>query len=508
MKKYFFTRTIVTLIVLLAALPLRAASLRRVSGLVQVQAVGFGPWHAISRVPRTLSSGEKIRTGPGGSATIVFFDGSRMVLEGDASLILESITGERRLLRLVLGTAILDERGARTRLITPTAVAAVRESGASFRATVLAGGRTTYQLFEGLLGIEDNRGHQALLRPRESLRVDLRGMAVPRILPTGSQMRKASAAVNLRKEMGYDAERDSRMSQGAASVRRGELEHGKALIDRDGNRVRTESYIMRPAPNKFKYVSLTGRGSAIDYFYYQATFNSGLPEELSSVWGEMFGRVDTMGGRTLTGYDIGLSNGDDNIRTRASGGHAVDLNANADATDDVSTVFDSKSDSYVGVAGRSVFVPLFDQFGIYLNGKLKRGWTGTNIQAQSEAVASTSNDPISGAALTATNAYLDGTGFLASRTESSSYPDSTVMRQSVIESYSDGAFLNTDNFVVDGDQGVVSSSDFGAGTAGTGFQTRLLDFNLQHVISATEFGGRKIDLFVSSRLMVLTGLIK
>ena len=508
MCKYFLTRFIVTLIVLFAAIPLRAASLRRVTGLVQVQGVGFGPWRVISRVPRTLSSGEKIRTGPGGSATLIFSDGSRLDLEDDASLILESVTGKRRLLRLVLGTAVLDERGTGTRLITPTAVAAVRESGASFRASVLAGGRTSFQLFQGLVGVEDNRGHQVLLRPRESLRVDLRGMAVPRRLPTGSQMRKSDAVRQLRREMSYDAQRDARMARSSADVRRGELELGKALIDRDGKRVRSESYILRPSKNEFKYVSLTGRDSGIDYFYYHGTFNSSLPGELSTVWAEMFGVADSGGGRTLTGYETGVSNGVDSVRTVAQGGHLVDLNANADATDDVSTVFDDSTDSYLDATGRAIFVPLFDQFGVYLNGKLKRGWTGTNIQSQGDAVASTATDPFSGAALTSTNAFLDGTGFLASRTESTGYPDSGVMRQSITESYSDGSFTYTDNFVVDGDSGVSSTSNFGTATSGTGFRMRLLDFNLQHVISATEFAGRKIDLFVAPRMMILTGLIQ
>lgn len=504
----FFKRIIVTLIVLFAISPAHAASLRRVKGLVQIQSVGFGPWRAIQQTPRTLSSGEKIRTGPAGTATLIFSDGSRLQLEGDSSLILESLTGQRRLLRLVLGTAVLDERGAKTRLITPTAVGAVRESGAKFRVGVLSGGRTTIQLFQGLLGVEDNRGHQVLLHPRESIRVDVRGMAIPRRLPTGSQMRKASAAGLVRREMGYDAARDARIAHGLVEIRRGELELGKALIDRNGNRTRTESYVLRPSPDQFRYVSLTQADLAINYFYYHGFFSNALPDELSTIWANISGTVDSAPGSFLTGLEVGLSNGIDYVQTLAQGGHLVDLNANATATDDISTVFDVSTDRRIDVSGRPVFISLFDRYGVYLNGKLKRGWTGANIQAQSEAVVSTANDPISGAALTNANAFLDGTGFLATRTVTKGFPDPAVMRQRVIESYSDGAFLQTDNFVVDNDDGVATQSNFGAGTSGNGFRTRLLDFNIQHVVSASEFGGRRIDLFVSPRLMVLTGLIQ
>jgi hypothetical protein len=492
----------------IAAAPAFSASLRRIEGLVQVQAVGFGPWKPVRRVPVTLSQGEKLRTGPGASAVLFFADGTRLDLEGNASFVLEADTADRKILRLVLGTAILDARGAKTRLITPTAVAAVRQQGAAFRATVLAGGRTTVQLFEGLLGIEDNRGHQALLRPQESVRVDLRGMAVPRKIPTGTQMRKATAAERLRREMRVDARRDARAGSTAAELRTGELERGRALIDRDGKRVRVERFVIRPGPTQFKLVSLTGRGAAIDYFYYLGTFNAALPGNLNEVWGGMLGAADAAPGRYLSAYETGMSNGTDSVLVRADGGHLVDLNANADATDDVTTLFDAASDSYLDVTGRSVFRPLFDRFGVYLNGRLKRGYTGTNLQALSDASASTGTDPFSGAALSAANAYVDGTGFLASRTENTTFPDGGSMRRSVYESFSDGAFIQTDDYSLDGDDGVASTDDFGGTTSGDGYRRRLFDFNLERVVTATEFGGRKIDLLLAPRFMVLSGLIQ
>ena len=507
--KRILRRTILTLIVgVLASATAFAASLRKVEGLVQIQGIGFGPWRAVRDVPRTVSPGEKLRTGPGAGAVLLFSDGTRVDLEGDASLILEADSADRKILRLVLGTATLEARGAKTRLITPTAVGAVREEAATFRASVLSGGRTTLQVFDGLLGVEDNRGHQTLLRPQESLRIDLTGMAVPRRLPTGTQMRKADARDRLLREMRFDAERDARTARSAARLRTGELESGKALIDRTGLRVRSERYLLRPGPDQFKLVSLTGRGSRIDYFYYHAVYNAALPGNLSGLWAELKGAVDAAPSRTRTSYEVGMSNGQDSVRIAADGGHLVDLNANADATDNVSSLFDGNSDGYAEVSGRAVFVPLFDRYGVYVNGKLKSGYTGANLQALSDRTKSTNTDPFSGAALTAQNAYLDGTGFLASLSENTTFPDSEAMRQSVYESYSDGAFFQTDSFALDGDQGTATSGDFGGIRSGDGFRRRLFDFNLEQTLTASEFSGRKIDLMLGPRFQVLSGLIR
>ena len=56
------------------------------------------------------------------------------------------------------------------------------------------------------------------------------------------------------------------------------------------------------------------------------------------------------------------------------------------------------------------------EYGFYVNGKLKYGWSGDGITSYSQVTEASSADPISGAPLTGANAWLDpGTGQLATR---------------------------------------------------------------------------------------------
>jgi len=463
----------------------------------------------VESLPHPLSAGDGVRTGARAHATIRFDEDSRVELGPYAAFSVDALTPSRSLVRLDLGhlkASIKRLLNRRFQVRTPTAVASVR--GTEFNVSVLAGGRTHFELLQGLLGVEDNRGHQVLLHPSESVTVDRRGMNVPQRRPSHGQIRRQDVHSRMDRELGLDMDKEEVLAAAARELKLAELQQGKALVDVHGNRVRVEEYVIRPRADQFKLVVLNKRESRFDYFYYLGTFNKALPDDLSTALRQLGGSAGAAPSYYLTGFETGRSNLTDSLLEVARGGHPVDVNGNADASDDIAFFFDTGLDRYRDVSGESVYQTLFDDYGFYLNGKLKYGWSGTGIQAYSDAAQASTTDPLSGAALTSSNAYLDGTGNLAARSVSVTFPNGEKIHQKIYESYSDGAFLSWDNYIIDDEGNVASFADFDGIRTGTGFKERLLRYNYEQVITASEFSGRKIDLVIEPRILLQSGLIQ
>ncbi|MFH1726005.1 MAG: FecR family protein [Elusimicrobiota bacterium] len=485
-----------------------AASVTEAKGIVQVAASSAREWRSVESLPHRLSDGDRVRTGTRAGAVVGFDDGSRVELGPHSSFAIEDSSPGRKLMRVDIGelTAFVRRSaGRKFQVRTPTAVASVRET--EFRVSVLSGGRTTVELYKGLLGVEDNRGHQLLLRPNESLRIDQRGMSVPQRIPTKAQVRKESVHARIKREVGRDMGKEEVLAAAAREIKLSEYQLGKALVDVHGDRVRVEGYVLRPRADQFKLVVLNRRSERFDYFYYLGTFNKALPTDLGVAVRRLGGAVDAAAEFFLTGFETGRSNLTDTIHEIAQGGHVVDVNGNGVGSDDVSLFFDAGQDRFVDVSGRGVYETLFDRYGFYLNGRLKFGWSGTAVQARSEATEASVTDPITGAALTSANASLDGSGLLALRSKNVTYPDASRMHRRVHESYSDGSFVAWDNFSIDGEGRTAGLADFGGARSGSGYLEGLLGFNYEQVITASEFGGRKIDLVVGPKILIQSGLI-
>src|SRR5262249_51160024 len=157
----------------------------------------------------------------------------------------------------------------------------------------------------------------------------------------------------------------------------------------------------------------------------------------------------------------------------------------------VNYFFDPSKNAWTNVTGQNVYQTLFDNYGFYVNGKLKYGWTGANIQtynsgfgAASPTAAST-NDPFTGAALATA---------LPSRTVNTTIPDAGQIHQIIYESYGDGTYIQWDNYIISDEGKIASAADFAASVTGVGYQQGILKWNYEQVVTASEFQGRKIDL--------------
>jgi hypothetical protein len=486
----------------LAASARAAADIESISGSsVSFSLAGTGEFRPVVRTPQPLNPGDRIHTGEGSGAVVVFEDGSKAVLGAGSDFLIEEQTPGSISLNLSLGrmrTWVSKILHRRFLVRTPTAVCSVR--GTEFQVQVRFGGRTAVDMYKGLLSVTDSRGQEFLLKPGQRLDMDFRGSLGP---PQGTEGKAtapppSSLQSRARYEVALDMSKEQVLAAAARELKLAEYQQGKSMIDVNGHRVRLEEYVIRSAPDQFKLVVLNERESRFDYFYYQGVFNKALPPDLGVALRQLSGGLDAAPEYFLLSYETGRSNTQDSVQEVAQGGRLVDVNNNGVGDDRVDSFFDSATDRYVDATGRSVFQTVFDKYGFYVNGKLKYGWTGNAITSYSNAVWSTTNDPITGAALSAA---------LPTRDISSLFPDATQLRQNVYESYGDGTFISWDHYIIDDEGKVGKFSDFAGATTGTAFKQKILGWNYEQVITASEFQGRKIDLVVEPRILIQSGLM-
>jgi len=184
---------------------------------------------------------------------------------------------------------------------------------------------------------------------------------------------------------------------------------------------------------------MNGRPEGLSYFSWDAKFASALPRDLQPVMGGLGGGA-AASPWNVTDFAATLSNGRDSLVERGSGGHQVDVNGNGDPLDDVA-------------GGGTAFRTLFDRFGLYANGALKRGWTGVALQAYSDAAASSLNDPLTGAALGAALPVV---------VINTTFPDAASARRTVLESYGDGTSITREELALEFGGGVAPRASFGS----------------------------------------------
>jgi hypothetical protein len=379
---------------------------------------------------------------------------------------------------------------------TPVAVATLRGLKTDAGLEVRLGGRTVIDLHQGLLGVEDFHGSAIMLHPNEHLEVDAGGMGNPSFLPAPREARRMRFRERMQRELALDQARENEQAAAAREVELAEYQKGKVFIDANGDLVRVEEFMLRPAPNEFKLVVLNGTQSGLSYFYYLGAFNQNLPANLSGPFSQLAGSAGTAPSYWLTSFQAGWGTSRDTVVEIGQGGHPVDLNNNNDPSDDVTWLFNSNTNSYINVAGQPVYETLFDRYGLYVDGTLKYGWAGVNIQsvADEQAVLATTNDPITGALLPSP---------LPIQSVTTTYPNPAKLQQVVYASYGDGTFLQWSNqaFVYGG--GAAAPS----GATGPVFNAGLTAFDAEQVVTASEFDGRSIDLVIAPKILVQSGLL-
>lgn len=480
------------------AVPAAAVVLTSTEGKVLFLKNGAYTWAQVSR-GQVLAPGDQLKTASGASAVVGFDDGTTVTLNPSTSFTLQQSNAAASELKLNVGSLrawISKSLNRRFSVRTPTAVCSVR--GTEFSVNVDPRGETSVQMFGGLLAVADRDGNEVLLRDNQSISVTAEGLGrVSDASPEGGASGQEKAKETAKREVGLQMGKEEVQAAAAEEAKLAEYKEGKALIDVFGNRVRLEEYIIRPAADQFKFVVLNERQDRFDYFYYLGTFNTTLPSDLSVALRQLGGCAGAACQYFLTGYETGRSNTIDNMKETASGGHMVDVNGNADTADNVTAVYDPVSDTFVPVTG-AFYDTLYDTYNLSFNGVTHDGWNqpGGNVQS-----------------------YLPAA--LPSRTQVTTLqsppgcgpPDCTYTEDGVLHSViyaANGAgtiWEKYDNYIISDAGKIAKTSDFSGITTGSQYKKTLLGWNFQTVVTASEFGGRKIDLVVEPRILIQSGII-
>lgn len=448
----------------------RAAVLREATGLVQVRSAGSDSWRPAGKLPRPLGEGDGLRTGFNAKARVELAAGSILTAEGNAHASIEVDGPGHTNIHALFGTVRLIASAAGGRAVsirTPTCVVRARDVRVLVRVTVAGGGSATVEVVEGVAGVEDNRGASLMLREGQRVEVDLAGVHEPTAAPTPVQARKTDFMASMRRELGFELGRDADFAAVSRETRRSERELGRVLTDADGRRVRVEEYVVRPSASRLALVVMNGREDGLSYYSWDGTFDRALPRDLEAVFAGLTGSASATPW-TVTDFTATRAHGPDSLAERGSGGHQVDVNGNADPLDDVA-------------GGGTAFRTVFDRFGLYANGVLKRGFTGVNLQTYADAAASTVNDPLTGAALGAALPVV---------VINTTFPDASSARSVRRESYGDGVTITRETLALEFGGGVGPRAGFGAPD--------------RTVEDRTTFGGRTIRIVMPSNAPAAT----
>jgi hypothetical protein len=116
-----------------------------------------------------------------------------------------------------------------------------------------------------------------------------------------------------------------------------------------------------------------------------------------------------------------------------------------------------------------------------------------------QTVPATTNDPITGVLLPAPLPVLEGAPPVT-------FPDVGQAHRNIYESFSDGTYIQWDAYSRNY-QGQTVPTASPSGLFAPPGATGLLNSNFELVITASEFGGRSIDLVVAPKALVQTGLL-
>jgi hypothetical protein len=427
-----------------AAGPLRAAVLREAAGLVQVRPAGGEGWRPFGKTPRPLSEGDGVRTGFNARARVELDGGSVLEAAGNAHFSIEVDGPGHTSVNALFGTIRLTASAAGGRSVSvraPTCVVRARGDRVVVNLTVAGGGSATVEVVSGVAGVEDNRGRALLLTAGQRVDVDLAGVHEPTAAPTPVQARKLDFMGMMRRELGFELARGADLEAAARESRRAEHELGRLLTDADGRRVRVEEYVVRPAADRLALVVMNGRREGLSYFAWDGRFDTALPRDLSPVLAGLALSGSAPTAWTVTDFTTTRANASASLVEKGSGGHQVDVNANADPLDDV--------------PGRAVaFKTLFDRYGLYANGVLKRGFTSVApLDSYADAVTASNNDPLTGAALAAPLPVV---------VINTTFPDAAAARLTTVESYGDGTTLTRERLTLEFSGGVAPRASFGS----------------------------------------------
>ncbi|OGS51573.1 MAG: hypothetical protein A3J79_13480 [Elusimicrobia bacterium RIFOXYB2_FULL_62_6] len=457
-------------------------------GQVEIKKAGSDVWERPGETRMQLSSGDEVKTARASTAEIMLDDGSKMKLAPLSAVKMTAETKEAVSVGLYVGRlrSWVKKFSRKFEVRTPSAVCAVR--GTDFMVGADANGNTNVEVYDGSVLTGDAAGNSSLLNPGQSVNVpnggnvgDPQNNSNP---PSDMNSSIGDARLMAKKEIYNEMSKEDVIASAQAEIQSAEFQNRKVAIDAFGNRVRMEEYVIRPAADQFKYVVLNTREDRFDFGKILFTFDNALPEDLSLATRNMLTATGASAPQwQLTEMNSIMSNTLDKVTEDATGGKMVP---------------DNPSDP-------GVWTHMFSNYGVYAYGwnagddpaLVPNGGKGTMLWSYSDAnmnnIIETGEMSFLGGSMPASlMAYPAG--------EDTFY---TIQKNT----YSDGTWLQATDFVLFDNGNIVSTGDLST-RLGESMDTVTDKLNFQRIYTSSLFGGRKIDLEFSAKLLKDCGLIR
>ncbi|MBI4669040.1 MAG: FecR domain-containing protein [Elusimicrobia bacterium] len=266
----------------------KTASLEVLQGKVQTLRSGQSAWEDVDpRGSAVLNQGDRVRTSNKAKAQIVMEDGSRIVLQPSTVFMVDFLEENSFRFKLDFGRlkALVSKFKSRNfSVVTPTAVCAVR--GTEFDVSVDETSRqTSVFVSDGLVAVADSKGNEALLKAGDSISVTLEGLEAKGKPAEESKKEDKSkddkTKDEVAREVRLDMSREAVEAAAALEMKNAVAQDGKTLIDAFGQRVRAESYIVRPESDRISWVVLNTRDNSFNHSRWDIWTNKAAPEVLS-----------------------------------------------------------------------------------------------------------------------------------------------------------------------------------------------------------------------------------
>lgn len=476
----------VSVVLFFACLPADAAYIDSWRGEVSYKKSGTMEWAPLAGDEKTrLGNGDELRTARASTVEILMEDGSRVKLAPVSAFRMTAEGKDAVSLGLYFGRvrSWVKKFSKKFEVRTPSAVCAVR--GTDFMVASDEKGNSRVEVYEGSVLAGDSKGNSSLVREGQFAEIPNGGrMREPGQNPSDSNNMDSSVGdprQAARNEIYNEISKADVIARAQEEIQSAEFQNRKVAIDAFGNRVRMEEYVIRPAADQFKYVVLNTRDNRFDFGKILFTFNSALPSDLSLATANMMSSPGAAAPQWyLTAMNSVMSNTTDKVTEDASAGRMVYNGSLSDPRNQL--VFGAYSFYAAGPAELNE------------NGGLGKWlWTKTDYNVPRNEAASFS--------------YFGSPAGII--TDASSPAGSGVFYTYTKNTYAGGLWIAASDYVLFDDGKILSTGDLGSGLGGGATIDSVTDkLNFQRVYTSSLFGGRKIDLEFSAKLLKEAGLLR
>ena len=426
-----------------------------------------------------LNPGDEIKTERASSVEIYLDDGSRVKVAPFSYFKLETEDPASVKINLLFGKIrnFVKKFSRKYEVHTPTAVCAVR--GTDFMVST-DGDMSRVEVYDGSVFTGDNFGRDAILQKGEFVEVNKDGgigkpkgnLNPPQKMDSSISDRKLMA----RKEIYQDISKESVIKLAQAEMQMSEYQNRKTAIDAFGNRVRMEEYIVRPSAKEFKYVVLNTRENNFNFGKIRFIFNADLPQDLTLATKNM---ISYQGSEKpnwyLTELNSVMSNTKDKVTEDASNGNMYPDNSLNPSRWDL----------------------VFKNYAFYAAGPNQSSENGGLGRLLWSYEYDGNNYNFT---------FLGGNSPLIERINPMG---DNVFNNIVKNTYSDGTWIQSQDFVIFDDGKIVSNDNLASSLTQNSSKESLIDkLNFERVYKSSLFEGREIDLVFSAKLLKDAGMIR